>query len=162
MVMHYYPLLRHTLRRALGFLGLSALVFLPLSSHAQQAAPVPVAYVKTASGDAWVTTVGQRIKAEPGTPVFMGSSLKTDKDASLGVTFKDGTVMAFGPLSELGVDEYLYAPAQNSLRLDVSLFKGTLSYVSGVIAKLRPEAVSVKTPSGIIGVRGTQFLVRVD
>jgi hypothetical protein len=80
----------------------------------------------------------------------------------LGVTFKDSTVMSFGPSTELTVDEYLYAPAQSSLRLDVNLLKGTLNYVSGVIAKLRPDAVSVKTPAGIIGVRGTQFVARVE
>jgi len=31
-----------------------------------------------------------------------------------------------------------------------------------VIAKLKPEAVSVKTPAGIIGVRGTRFLAKVE
>jgi hypothetical protein len=34
--------------------------------------------------------------------------------------------------------------------------------VSGVIAKLKPEAVTVKTPTGIIGVRGTQFVALVE
>lgn len=147
------------MRRALG---IAALALAPFLSHAQQAAPEPVGYVKTVSGEAWVTTQGQRVKAEPGTSVLMGSHLKTEKEASLGVTFKDSTVMSFGPSTELTVDEYLYAPAQSSLRLDVNLLKGTLNYVSGVIAKLRPDAVSVKTPAGIIGVRGTQFVARVE
>jgi hypothetical protein len=31
-----------------------------------------------------------------------------------------------------------------------------------VIAKLKPDAVSVRTPMGVIGVRGTQFLVKVE
>ena len=42
------------------------------------------------------------------------------------------------------------------------LTKGTLNYVSGAIAKISPEAVAVKTPTGTIGVRGTQFVVKVD
>jgi hypothetical protein len=62
----------------------------------------------------------------------------------------------------LTVDEYLYDPAQNQLKLGTSLARGTLNYVSGVIAKLKPEAVAVKTPTGIIGVRGTQFVARVE
>mgnify|MGYP001126647623 CR=1 FL=1 len=45
---------------------------------------------------------------------------------------------------------------------DSGLDKGSLSYVSGLITKLKPEAVTVKTPTGTIGVRGTQFLVNVD
>jgi len=78
------------------------------------------------------------------------------------VTFKDDTVMSFGADTELTVDEYLYAPGQGRLKLGSSLAKGSMNYVSGAIAKLQPDAVSVKTPTGTIGVRGTQFVVKVD
>lgn len=121
----------------------------------------PVGYVKTVTGNAWVTTAGQRVKAQPGTAVVIGSQITTTAASTLGVTFKDNTVMAFGPDTELTVDEYLYSPAQDQLKLGTRLGKGTLNYVSGMIAKLKPEAVSIKTPSGIIGVRGTQFVVHV-
>ena len=30
----------------------------------------------------------------------------------MGVTFKDNTLMSFGPDTEMTVDEYLYAPAE--------------------------------------------------
>ncbi|SFB71972.1 FecR family protein [Polaromonas sp. OV174] len=127
-----------------------------------QAQPEPVAYVKTVVGEAWITTLGQRVKAELGTAVMIGSLIKTQPAASLGVTFKDNTVMSFGPDTEMTVDEYVYAPAQGQLKLATQMGKGTLNYVSGVIAKLKPEAVTIKTPSGIIGVRGTQFLLQVE
>lgn len=122
----------------------------------------PIGYVKTVSGDASVTTAGKTIKAEVGTPVEVGSVLRTATKASLGVTFKDETVMSFGPNTELTVDEYLYAPGQGKLRMGSKLAKGSMNYVSGVIAKLQPDAVSVTTPTGTIGVRGTQFLVTVE
>jgi hypothetical protein len=134
-------------------------VTLPLLAMAQTE---PIGYVKTVSGEAWVSSAGQRVRAEPGTPVLLGSQLKTQAQASLGVTFKDNTVMSFGPDTELTVDEYLYAPAQGQLKLGTSLLKGSLNYVSGVIARLKPDAVSVKTPTGIIGVRGTQFVAKVE
>ncbi|MFZ2307842.1 MAG: FecR domain-containing protein [Rhodoferax sp.] len=137
-------------------------ILIGLSSTVACAQTAPVGYVKTVSGQAWVTTAGRRVAAAPGTPVHVGSQLKTLAQASLGVTFKDNTLMSFGPDTELTVDEYLYAPAQGELKLGTSLAKGSLNYVSGVIAKLRPEAVSVKTPTGIIGVRGTQFVARVE
>jgi hypothetical protein len=60
------------------------------------------------------------------------------------------------------VDEYLYAPTKGNLKLVTSITQGTLHYISGVIAKLKPESISVKTPTGIIGVRGTHFLAKVD
>ena len=80
----------------------------------------------------------------------------------MGVTFKDETVMSFGPDTEFVVDEYLYVPAQAKLKLGSKLAKGSLNYVSGVISKLQPDAVTVRTPSGTIGVRGTQFVVKVE
>ena len=122
----------------------------------------PIGFVKTASGDATVLDAGKAVKAAPGSPVRLGSVLRTGKGASMGVTFKDNTVMSFGPDTEVTVDEYLYAPGKGDLRLGTSMTKGSLQMVSGVIAKLKPDAVSVKTPTGTIGVRGTHFLVKVE
>jgi hypothetical protein len=146
-------------RKFFGALVFWCLSVLPLTGLAQAE---PVGFVKTVKGSAWVITGGQRVQAQPGTAVLMGSQLKTAAGASMGVTFKDDTVMSFGPDTEMTVDEYLYAPAKGQLKLATRLDKGTLTYVSGVIAKLKPDAVSVKTPSGIIGVRGTSFMVKVD
>jgi hypothetical protein len=39
------------------------------------------------------------------------------------------------------------------------LKRGTLSVVSGKLAKRSPEAMTVSTPSTILGVRGTEFVV---
>jgi hypothetical protein len=71
-------------------------------------------------------------------------------------------MLSFGPNTELTVDEYLYEPADEQLKLSTRLIRGTLNYIAGVIAKLKPDAVSVRTPMGVIGVRGTQFLVKVE
>lgn len=121
-----------------------------------------VGYVKNVSGEAVVITAGDTVKAEVGVPVHIGSVLKTAGKGSMGVTFKDETMMSFGPNTELTVDEYLYAPSEGSLRLVGSLARGSLNYISGVIAKLRPEAVAMNTPSGTIGVRGTHFAALVE
>ena len=137
------------------------IVCLFMVSHAI-AADGPIGYVKTVTGDASITLEGKKIKAEIGSPVHAGSVLQTGNKSSLGVTFKEETLMSFGADTVFTVEEYLYAPAQGKLKLSSKLVKGSLNYVSGVIAKLQPEAVTVSTPSGIIGVRGTQFLVKVE
>lgn len=149
-------------RRNIWKLGAGlVLLALPFVSQSQPSTDA-IGYVKTVTGDAWVTTDGQRVKAQLGTAVLLGSQLKTGPAATMGVSFKDNTVMSFGPDTELTVDEYLYAPTQDQLRLHVNLSKGSLNYVSGVIAKLKSDAVTIKTPTGIIGVRGTQFVARVE
>ena len=68
---------------------------------------------------------------------------------------------SIGPDTEISVDEYLYTPAKGDRKLSANMLKGTLNYSSGIIAKLKPEAVSLKTPTGNIGVRGTHFVVMV-
>ncbi len=60
------------------------------------------------------------------------------------------------------MDEYLYAPAKGDLKFGASMSKDALNVVSGAIAKLKPEAVTLETPSGTIGVRGTNFAVRIE
>jgi hypothetical protein len=138
------------------------LFFVILGTLPVYADEAPIGYVKTVSGEASITSGKSKVPAAAGTPVFQGSQLKTGAKSTLGVTFKDETVMSFGPNTELTVDEYLFAPSQGKLKLGAKLAKGSLNYVSGVIAKLQPDAVSVATPTGVIGVRGTQFVAKVE
>lgn len=135
---------------------------LALASFSVGAETLPVGNVKTLTGSASVSTDGNVVSAVPGMPIYEGSTLRTEADSSLGVTFNDETMMSFGPDTTLVVEAYLYAPTEGKLKLSARLARGSLNYVSGVIAKLQPDAVSVETPNGIIGVRGTQFLVRVE
>ncbi|MBA1273097.1 FecR family protein [Stutzerimonas azotifigens] len=122
----------------------------------------PIGYVMKVEGEATVVTRGQALPASVGQAVMLGAELRTGADGALGVTLTDNTVMSFGPNSLLTVDEYLFTPAQEQLRLSARISRGTMNFISGVIAKLKPEAVEIKTPTGTIGVRGTHFLVKVD
>lgn len=144
------------MKRFIMLLALMAAGGLP--AWAQEA----IGYVKTVSGEAFVIDAGKAVKAQPGTAVRLGSVLRTGAKGSMGVTLKDDTVMSFGPDTELVVDEYLYAPGRGDLRMNANMSRGTLQVVSGVIARLRPGAATVRTPTGTIGVRGTNFLVKVE
>jgi hypothetical protein len=118
--------------------------------------------VKTVSGFAFIDYNGQRFVAQVGSPVFLRSQLVTGHNSTIGVTFRDQTVISLGPDSHLGIDQYLFSPNEGSVGLVATMARGTLNYVSGLIAKLKPDGVSVNTPTAVIGVRGTQFVVRVD
>lgn len=125
------------------------------------AAAETVGYVKTVSGEASVVSGSSTVAARPGTPLALGDTIRTGSTGSMGVTLKDNTMMSFGPSTRFTLEEFLFAPTKGDLLLGGSITAGTLHYVSGVIAKLRPEAVKIKTPSGVIGVRGTRFVVVV-
>jgi hypothetical protein len=134
---------------------------LGLASTTAMADEAVIGYIKSVQGDATVVAAGHSIKAEPGTPVKATDVLKTGKASSLGVTLSDNTLLSIGPDTEFVVEEYLFDPAQDQLKLGANLGKGSLNYVSGVIAKLKPTAVTVRTPTGTIGVRGTHFVALV-
>lgn len=120
-----------------------------------------VGHVKTVSGEASVVSDGQRIAAQPGTPLKLGDVIRTGSTGSLGMTLKDNTMLSLGPSTTFTLEEFLFAPAKGDLLLGGAIAAGSLHYVSGAIARLKPEAVKIKTPSGIIGVRGTRFVAVV-
>lgn len=121
-----------------------------------------VGYVKNAGGDASIVSAGKTIVAHAGTPVAQGDTIKTGASGSLGVTLKDNTVLSFGPSTSFTLEDYLFAPAKSDLKLGGRITSGSMHYVSGVIARLKPDAVAFKTPNGIIGVRGTRFAVVIQ
>ena len=145
------------LRACVGSLILPACFFSP-SATAQDK---PIGYVKVVTSDAAIVTGSKSKIAIVGTPVHIGDQLHTGKNGSMGVTFRDDTTMSIGSETDITVDEYLYSPGAGALRLVANLTRGTLNYVSGVIARLRPEAVLIKTPTATIGVRGTHFAASV-
>ena len=126
------------------------------------AASESIGYVKTVTGDSFVISAGKSSKAVAGSPLQVGDTLKTSGNASLGLTLKDNTMMSFGPSTEFTIDEFLFAPSKGELKLGGKIAGGTLNYVSGAIAKLKPDAVVMRTPSGTIGVRGTHFVLKVE
>lgn len=126
------------------------------------AAAETVGHVKTVQGEVSVVSDSRTVAARPGTPLALGDTIRTGSTGTVGVTLKDNTMMSFGPSTRFTLEEFLFAPTKGDLLLGGSIAAGTLHYVSGAIAKLKPEAVRIKTPSGVIGVRGTRFVVVVE
>lgn len=142
---------------------IGAIASLFIIGAAQAAEPEAIGHVKVARGDVRIIVDGMsETSAKPGSPVSIGSTVVTGPDSSVGITLRDNTLLALGPDSRLTLDAFRFAPAKGELGLLVTLLKGTLEFVSGAIARLRPEAVKVRTPTSTIGVRGTRFLVKVD
>lgn len=141
--------------------GLLSIVFLlsPLFSHAAEA---PAGSIKTVKGTASIIRQDQVIPAQIGEIIFMGDSLKTGSDGTVGIIFKDDTLISIGPRSEIVISEFLFSPAEGKLSIVTKLLRGTAAYLTGIIAKLSPESVRFETPVAIIGVRGTKFLVQIE
>jgi hypothetical protein len=137
----------------------AALVFLVSSAAASDGS---VARVKTVKGPASIVRGQSVIPAVSNEKVFQGDTLRTGADGSLGVVFRDDTLISLGPNSELVVDVFLFAPAEGKLSIVTRMLRGTAAYVSGIIAKLSPQSARFETPVATIGIRGTRLLVKVD
>lgn len=138
------------------------LIMLGLSGPATASPQDPIGFIKTVAGEVIITGKAGPLAAVPGNSVELGDVIRTREDGRIGLTLKDDTVLSLGPNSELSVDEFLYAPARDELGLGARLGSGTLQFISGVIARLKPESVSITTPTATIGVRGTRFVVKAQ
>ena len=121
-----------------------------------------IGHVRTVSGEAALVRDGGREPAKVGSEVFRKDVIETGKDGSIGVTFTDNTVFSAGPNSSIALEEYAFNSSAFKGNLLARMDRGTLNVVSGDIARTSPEAMKVKTPTAILGVRGTTFLVKVD
>ncbi len=132
-----------------------------LISAGAKAADGEIGQVKTVSGEVYLIHDGARADAEPGAAVFENDVVETGADGSVGITFSDNTVISAGPNTELALDEYSYNPSTLEGTMLADLLSGTVAIDSGDMVRGSSEAMRVKTPSAILGVRGTKFLVRV-
>jgi hypothetical protein len=118
-----------------------------------------IAQFKVAKGAVHVERSGQRLPARVGTHLQATDTVVTGADGAAGIAFVDNSLLSVGPNSVLAIERYAFNSTTHEGTFESSLRKGTLSVVSGKIAKQSPDAMKVKTPSSILGVRGTEFLV---
>lgn len=121
----------------------------------------PIGSVKLCSGAAVVLRGGEPLPAKPGMQLETDDVLRTGGDGTLGVILRDDTRISLGPGSEVILDEFLFAPADGQLSLVVRMVRGIVQFISGEISKLAPDRVKFETPVGVVGVRGTRFLVKI-
>jgi hypothetical protein len=127
-----------------------------------QAMELPVGSIKTIKGTAVILRQHQTLPARVGEKIYKNDSFKTGPEGSLGMIFKDDTLLSLGPNTEVTINEFLFSPAEGKLSIITRLIKGTAAYMTGIIAKLSPESVRFETPVGNVGIRGTKFAVKVE
>ena len=121
-----------------------------------------IGQIKLSSGTAEVVRGEQVIPATVGLALLESDRIRTGADGRLGVTLRDETRLSFGPRTELVLSKFAFAPAEDRMGLTMRLIRGTLSYVSGRIAKLAPSSVTIETPTSVIGIRGTHLVISAE
>jgi hypothetical protein len=122
---------------------------------------VDVGEIKKASGAAHVERAGAKLPVKVGMPVRQSDKVVTGADGAVGITFLDNTLVSAGPNSTLVIDTYRFDSTTHAGKFDASLQRGSLAVISGKMVKQSPEAMRIRTPSSVLGVRGTEFVVKV-
>ena len=120
-----------------------------------------IGMVKTIKGSVAVIRDGSRAELSLGDIVQQNDILETGRDGAVGVTFIDNTTLSLGSRTKITLTEYVFHPSQNRYAFVMEVTKGTLMFVSGMIEKFEPDAVSIHTSVGTVGVRGTRLLIEV-
>jgi hypothetical protein len=140
--------------------GVVATLALVVLSHAAMAAE-PIGQIKTQSGAVHVQRAGAVTPLAIGDRVYEADTIITTS-GTVGITFADNSMMSLGPNSRLSLDQFKFDATTHNGIFSSSLTKGTLSVRSGQIVRQTPEAMRIRTPAALLGVRGTEFVVRAD
>lgn len=117
--------------------------------------------VKTLKGSVSIVRAGERVPAVIGTTVFAADKVVTEADGAVGITLRDNSRLSAGPNSVLALDKFSFDSTTHAGELNATVKKGTLSVISGKLAAASPQSVTFNTPTAMLGVRGTEFVIEV-
>ena len=94
-----------------------------------------------------------------GSKIYFGDSIITEAASTAQILLMDQTTLTIGESSELVIDEFVYDPQTKIGKIISSVKIGTVKIITGEISKTNPDNLEIKTPTGSIGARGTEFAV---
>lgn len=117
--------------------------------------------IKVAKGLVSIERDGKKMMGEVGIAIEVSDRIRTGSDGSVGITLRDNTLLSAGPNSLIVIDKFAFNDTTQDGNISIGVRKGTLSVASGRIAKRTPESVDFHTPTSVLGVRGTEFVIEV-
>ena len=133
--------------------------FVTLFGHSAWA---EIGQIKNVAGQVSLVRNNVQQAAKTGDLLEQADVLTTGPNGSVGITFIDNTRFSAGPNSRIELKQFSFNPTTQEGEFVTDVQQGTLAIISGQIAKRSPDAMKVKTPTTILGVRGTKFAVKID
>ena len=149
---------------AAGVHGLRALAAALALGASSLALAQVAAEVRSASGVVFAQPQGGQVRViQTGAKLSVGDTVGTEKGAFALIVFNDGSRVALRPESAIAIRGFSFQPEDPSKdQMSVQLLKGWLRNVSGQIGKRgNPAAFDMKVNDTTIGIRGTDFGVRL-
>ncbi len=121
-----------------------------------------VGLIKVSKGSVQIQRGTAKVPAAVGAGVQASDVIVTGADGAAGITFTDNSLVSVGPNSVFAIDKYTFDTTTHQGEFEGNLKQGRLAAISGKMVKQSPESMKIRTPSAIMGVRGTEFVVQVD
>ncbi|GER17597.1 FecR family protein [Variovorax boronicumulans] len=135
----------------------------PAAAPAAAAAPQQAGFVKMVRGNVQLLDgAGATRTAVPGDALGAVDRIVTGPDSSAAVVLRDNTTLMVGPSSRMDLKEFHFDGTTRDGGMLVSLLRGSMRMITGLIGKTNPDAVRVETQTATIGIRGTDFIVQTD
>lgn len=141
---------------------LVVIVAVVLAAWAQTIPAAEIGQIKNVAGQVFLVRNGVQQTAKAGDLLEQADLLTTGTNGSVGITLIDNSRLSAGPNSRVELKQFRFDPTTNEGGSVTEVQRGTLAIVSGQIAKRAPDAMKIKTPTTVLGVRGTTFAVKVD
>lgn len=106
-------------------------------------------------------TTKESVEVSSAEPVFFKDTIETDEESRVVLRFDDMSVLTLGEESIVEINQMLYDPHEKSRETVIKLVRGKLRVKAAKIASSRTN-FEIQTPTAVIGVRGTEFIVDVD
>lgn len=98
--------------------------------------------------------------ASVGDPIHEGDTISTGAAASTQIIFSDQTVLSLGPNTEIEITSFVYSSSASADNMALTLLRGVCRIIGGFVTSDNPA--SIRSTSGIVGIRGSTAIIRVD
>ena len=115
--------------------------------------------VLVAMGDTIALRNGVEVKLARGAEVQRGDTLRVGEASNMQVRFTDAGITALRSNSSLRIDDYQFEEKTNMGKSLVSLLKGGMRAITGLIGLYNRDNYAVQAATATIGIRGTNFLL---
>jgi hypothetical protein len=115
--------------------------------------------VKHAEGAILMGRTTAQQAPRPGDGVRENERLSTGPDGAASILLKDGTVLTMGPNTTMDLSRFNFDSTTQKGHFVLDLLKGSVRVVTGLLARVNPDLFKVQTPTSVVGVRGTDFIV---
>ncbi len=126
------------------------------------AAEKGIGVIKNIKGPVFIEREKASIPAKMSDQLFESDIIVTGKGGSMGAVLIDDSLISSGPNTRLILSQFAFDPAGGKQSSTVQITQGTLTYLSGLIAKHDSQSVKLVTPTAVCGLRGTHLAIQVE